>query len=195
MYDTAQPGTVALLRLYNAEDGDHLYTTSDAERVSAIANLGPAVPIPTSISAMQSVYDAAGIAVRLVSTTTLSAPGLLDINVGACNGTPTPQQEQLFAHRAGMSDTDVAIYIVRSTVPPFNGCATHPSGRPGAVVAAMSTQWTMGHEIGHVLDLVHVNNNDRLMTGNGTANITNPPPDLIASEIKAMDDSPLTLDV
>jgi hypothetical protein len=31
-----------------------------------------------------------------------------------------------------------------------------------------------------------------LMTGNGTANITNPPPDLIASECSTMDSSPLT---
>ena len=44
------------------------------------------------------------------------------------------------------------------------------------------TQWTIAHEIGHVLDLIHVNNNDLLMTGNGTANITDPPPDLVASE-------------
>jgi hypothetical protein len=33
-----------------------------------------------------------------------------------------------------------------------------------------------------VLDLIHVNNNDLLMTSNGTANIPNPLPDLVASE-------------
>src|SRR5947209_7883839 len=35
----------------------------------------------------------------------------------------------------------------------------------------------------HVLGLSHVNNNDQLMIRNGTSNITNPPPDLIASEV------------
>ena len=44
----------------------------------------------------------------------------------------------------------------------------------------------MGHEIGHVLGLSHVNDNNRLMTGNGTSNITNPPPDLISTEVNTM---------
>ena len=43
--------------------------------------------------------------------------------------------------------------------------------------------------------LFHVNNNDRLMTGNGTANITNPPPDLVASEVTTMTNSALTTNV
>ena len=49
--------------------------------------------------------------------------------------------------------------------------------------------------LGHVLGLFHVNNNDRLMTGNGTANITNAPPDLIASEVATMLASPFTIDL
>ena len=50
-------------------------------------------------------------------------------------------------------------------------------------------------EIGHVLGLSHVNDNNRLMTGNGTANITNPPPDLIATECNTMRASPFTIDL
>jgi hypothetical protein len=46
-----------------------------------------------------------------------------------------------------------------------------------------------------VLGLAHVNDNDRLMTGNGTANITNPPPDLVASERTTMEGSALTVDL
>jgi hypothetical protein len=52
----------------------------------------------------------------------------------------------------------------------------------------------MGHEIGHVLGLVHVNDNNRLMTGNGTSNITNPPPDLISTEVNTMRASALTVE-
>jgi hypothetical protein len=87
------------------------------------------------------------------------------------------------------------VYFVRSTVPPFNGCAAHPAGKPGAAVVQTATQWTFGHEVGHVLGLFHVNKNDRLMTGNGTANITNPPPDLVAAEMTTMTNSALTANV
>ena len=76
--------------------------------------------------------------------------------------------------------------------PPLNGCASHPAGKPGAVVVKTASPWTFAHEQGHDLGLSHVNNNDRLMTGNGTFNITNPPPDLIASECATMQASPIT---
>jgi hypothetical protein len=46
-----------------------------------------------------------------------------------------------------------------------------------------------------VLGLLHVNNNDRLMTGNGTANITNPPPDLAGTEVSTMLASAFTIDL
>jgi hypothetical protein len=86
----------------------------------------------------------------------------------------------------------VVVYFVRSTVPPSNGCATHPAGRPGAVVAQGATRWTLGHEVGLMLTLRHVDDNNRLMTGKGTANITNPPPDLVATEVLSMRASRLT---
>jgi hypothetical protein len=54
------------------------------------------------------------------------------------------------------------------------------------VVARGATIWTLAHEVGHVLGLRHVNDNDRLMTGNGTSNIVNPPADLTAGEVVAM---------
>jgi hypothetical protein len=52
----------------------------------------------------------------------------------------------------------------------------------------------LGHEIGHVLGLRHIDDNNRLMTGNGTSNITNPPPDLISNEVIAMRKSVLTVE-
>ena len=46
-----------------------------------------------------------------------------------------------------------------------------------------ASTWTLGHEVGHVLGLDRVDDNNRLMTENGTDRITNPPPDLNAFEI------------
>jgi len=87
------------------------------------------------------------------------------------------------------------IYFVQATKPPYNGCAAHPAGKPGAVVVKTASHWTFAHEIGHILGLNHVNDNNRLMTGNGTFNITNPPPDLIASEGTTMQASAITVNV
>ena len=101
-------------------------------------------------------------------------------------GSVTGEQTNLFNNRNNAGPTDVVVYFVRSTVPPFNGCAAYPATRPGAVVAQGATKWTLAHEVGHVLGLFHVNDNNRLMTGNGTSNITNPPPDLISTEVNTM---------
>ena len=104
--------------------------------------------------------------VHRVSTETLNLPALNDLDVGGCPlGTATTaEQTQLFSNRNSAGPNDVVVYFVRSTVPPSNGCATHPAGRPGAVVAQGATRWTLGHEVGHVLTLRHVNDNNRLMT-------------------------------
>jgi hypothetical protein len=147
------------------------------------------------IDRMREVYPSGGILVQHATTEKLNLPTLNDVDVGQCLlGQTTAEQDQLFANRNNAGGNDVVVYFIRSTDPPFNGCASHPAGRPGAVLAQGATQWTLGHEVGHVLGLFHVNN-DRLMTGNGTANITNPPPDLVASEVTTMLNCPLTQDI
>jgi len=153
----------------------------------------PTISIERMIVAMQQVYEAVGIRVHRVSTETLNLPALNDVDVGECRlGVTTAEQNQLFGNRNNAGPLDVVVYFVRSTVPPFNGCAAHPAGRPAAVVAQGATVWTLAHEVGHVLNLRHVTNNNQLMTGNGTANITNPPPDLAATEVLTMRASRLT---
>jgi hypothetical protein len=165
-------------------------------RLHAKVLTAPDIAIATAVERMRQVYASCGIAVQHVSTENLNLPTLNDVDVGQCLlGQTTAEQNQLFANRNGVGANDIVVYFVRSTVPPFNGCASHPAGRPGAIVAQVATQWTLGHEVGHVLGLFHVNNNDRLMTGNGTINITNPPPDLVASECSTMHGSPLTPDI
>lgn len=147
----------------------------------------PSIAIDTMLSSMREVYEPAGFRVVRASDETLNLPLLNVVDVGSCVlGSTTAEQNTLFANRNNAGANDVVVYFVQATNPPFNGCATHPNGRPGCVVASVASRWTMGHEVGHVLGLRHVDNNDRLMTGNGTANITNPPPDLISSEIATM---------
>ncbi|PEW07783.1 FG-GAP-like repeat-containing protein [Bacillus cereus] len=153
----------------------------------------PTISIDRMIVAMQQVYESVGIRVHRVSTETLNLPALNDVDVGGCTlGTVTQEQIQLFANRKNAWGNDVVVYFVRSTVPAYNGCAAHPDGEPGAVVAQIASLWTLAHEVGHVLGLNHVNDNNRLMTGNGTSNITNPPPDLISTEVNSMRASTLT---
>jgi hypothetical protein len=153
----------------------------------------PTISIERMIVAMQQVYEAVGIRVHRVSTETLNLPALNDLDVGSCTmGSVTTEQTQLFANRTNAWGSDVVVYFVRSTVPVFNGCAAFPAGQPGAVVAQIATIWTTAHEVGHVLGLNHINDNNRLMTGNGTANITNPPPDLVSTEVNSMRASTLT---
>jgi hypothetical protein len=154
----------------------------------------PNVAIESMIESMRQVYRTARIRVDIGSTENLNLPALNDLDVGECiRGRTTDEQNQLFAYRNNVGNNDISVYLVRSTVPPYNGCAAHPGGRNGAVVVQGATRWTMAHEVGHVLGLNHVDDNNRLMTGNGTANITNPPPDLVDAEIRAMDASALTV--
>jgi hypothetical protein len=162
-------------------------------RLHAKILTAPNVGINTMVQRMTEIYGSVAIRVQLASTETLNLPALNDVDVGQCVlGTTTAEQNQLFTNRNNVGSNDVVVYFVRSTVPPFNGCATHPAGRPGAVVAQGATQWTCAHEVGHVLGLAHVDDNNRLMTGNGTSNITNPPPDLVVSEVETMMNSPFT---
>lgn len=154
----------------------------------------PTVPIDTMLEAMRQVYATADIDVDVRSTENLVLSSLTDIDVGECvTGSTTYEQNELFGHRNSVGANEIVAYFVRSTVPVLKGCAAHPVGRPSVVVAQGATQFTLGHEIGHVLGLRHVNRNNRLMTGNGTRNIVNLPPDLSYAEVRTMLASELTI--
>lgn len=118
---------------------------------------------------------------------------LLDLEIDCFSGRQSAEQGQLYRHRDGIPDFEIAAYFVRSTIPANNGCASFTNTRrPACVVTNTASDWTLAHEIGHVLGLNHVNDSDRLMTGGGTANITNLPPDLVDSEVSTMQSSHYT---
>src|SRR5215210_7196619 len=164
----------------------------------------PLIAISTQLERMREAYASCDIRVELASTESLNLPLLTDLDVGACTRgqTPTAEQTQLFANRNNAGANDVVVYFIRATTGqagPLNGCASHPAGRPGAVVTQIASRFTLGHEVGHVLGLAHCDSPgarlfDRLMTGGGTNNITNPPPDLIGSECDTMDASAFSQD-
>ncbi|MFN2589068.1 MAG: hypothetical protein ABR613_13260 [Actinomycetota bacterium] len=159
----------------------------------------PNVSIDTMFARMREVYATAGITVNRLTDENLNLPLLDDLDVGGCEmGETTDEQDDLFANRNNVGANQLVVYFVRSTKRPLNGCAAHPAGRPGAVVTRFASRFTLGHEIGHVLGLPHCDTDDnclldRLMTGCGTSNITNPPPDLVAAEVGVMQGSSLTV--
>lgn len=173
----------------------HLPTVTSRVNVHVKILTAPDIPIATLFQNMREVYATCSIDVSWASEEFLNLPTLNVVDVGTCSGSTTAEQNDLFDNRNSAGANDIVIYFVEATNPPLNGCASHPAGQPGAVVVRTASNWTFAHEQGHVLGLSHVNNNDRLMTGNGTFNITNPPPDLVAAECTTMQASAITINV
>jgi hypothetical protein len=172
----------------------------------------PNVAIATMLANMRAVFATAGIRVsegpreNLTVVPTPGAPAQTAFNVGPCNlgQALTADQTRLFANRNNAGANDIVLYMVttvNSAVGPLNGCATS-TGLPGAVISQGASQWTMAHEVGHVLGLTHLTtentgcpavnpaccstpNFGRLMTGCGTLNITSTPT-LVQAEINTM---------
>lgn len=172
--------------------------------------------IRTQLEAMQRLFAEVGVAVLPGTTEDLSGnvalQPLQNPSVGPCKGgqTMTQDQKDIFANRNGVGTKDIVIYVVTtitsSTGNPI-GCASHPSGQPGALVVHNAAPWLVAHEVGHVLGLNHVceipsttnptpatvctvGHRDSLMFPN--VGWTNIPPDLAANEGSAMISSDLT---
>jgi hypothetical protein len=104
---------------------------------------------------------------------------------------PTDEQTDLFNIRGSAEPGDLVIYFVRTLVPAQAGCARHPPDKPGAIVSAtFATEWTLAHQIGHVLGLEHVDDVNRLMTRRSTDSVESTIPELADSEVAIMMDSP-----
>jgi hypothetical protein len=99
------------------------------------------------------------------------------------------EEDELFDLGRDMGADIVGYYIFGDGS--FAGCAAHPPGRRGFWVGSVASPWTMIHEMTHVVgNNMHAEFDptvsppylDNLMTGGGTSNITNPPPDLSAGQ-------------
>lgn len=114
---------------------------------------------------LEVIFGNAGLAVQVAPPAVLAAPHLTDLEINACQTgmPPTLPMLELFAQRNGAGPGDVVVYFVRSTIPPYSGCAVHPPGFPGAVVARGASLFTLAHEVCHVLGLGHVSDEHRIM--------------------------------
>jgi outer membrane protein OmpA-like peptidoglycan-associated protein len=165
--------------------------------------------IARMLQSMRQVYEPKGFLVEVVSCEVIKSRRLevLDIH---CPGRrticcPFPcatrllnrEHVDLFRNQHHVRTNELAVYFVRRTLPGLNGCCAHPVGRPGVIVTAQASQWTLAHEIGHVLGLPHVLVNTRLMIdgslGGTNALVTPPLPVLTNSEVSTMMRSALTL--
>lgn len=88
--------------------------------------------------------------------------------------------------------SDVVVAFVRNLVPANRGCSNHPLEMPGVVVSAsVAGEWTLAHEIGHLLGLEHVLDTNHLMF-ESTVSIANLPPALTDDDLATIIASPLT---
>ena len=172
--------------LLDADDGPQTFTVNCHLKILT----QPTIDLEDMIAEMQVIFDTADVRMPIGSRQNLTGSDftdLLDLNVGQCAGNTTTEQNDLFDERDDAGKDDLVIYFVRSTVPAFNGCGSHPDDQPGCVVAQGASLWTLAHEVGHVLDLPHISgeqdqngncvtpNFTRLMTGCSTNNITSTP--------------------
>jgi hypothetical protein len=164
--------------------------------------------IARMLESMRQVYEPVGFLVEVVSCEVLSLATLEELSIDCpdpaqrchlmpCENTNLhPEHIALFRNRNSIEANELAVYFVRQTDPGLNGICDHPPGQPGVVVTSQASEWTLGHEIGHALGLSHVMDSNSLMIDpslGGTNSITNPPPDLAASEVTTMTASALTL--
>lgn len=115
-------------------------------------------PISTQLNNAATGFAQAEIGVDVITVERIQVTGMDTLDVGACSDfqPTTAQQNTLYGHRNNVQPGEIVLYIVKAIKQDgVDGCATHPAGRPGAIVEYSSHPWALAHETGHVLGLEH----------------------------------------
>ncbi|MEO5819724.1 MAG: S8 family serine peptidase [Vicinamibacteraceae bacterium] len=152
----------------------------------------PAIDIDQMIANANTVFGPLGIHLVEASRETIDVEDgdltrFVTLVVGSGDDGPTADQLDLFNLRAGAGPRDIVVYFVRTLLPAAGGSAIHPPDRPGVVVStAMASEWTLAHQLGHVLGLGHVDDATALMTRHSTSALVDLPPDVSDGEAAAI---------
>ena len=140
-------------------------------------------------NATQLLLSEAGIDVVVVTNDEVNdRPHLADIQLNNAS------DMRAIEARENVSDTkEIVVFVVNSTLPQCSGLSAPHGDPPWAIVTTSQSEWTLAHEIGHLLGLDDISGTNRLMTGEGTPGITNPPPDLSSTEIIKIQQSSLLI--
>jgi hypothetical protein len=131
-----------------------------------------------------SIVDTSGV---LGNDSVLDQPGC-PLGVQA---SPTTEENQLFNLGRNLGADVVGYFIGGSTDPGLIGCSAYPAGQRGFWVAFSANEWTLAHELTHVVGLNAHPQNDPDIPDNDQDNlmwpapgaITNLPPDLVAVQV------------
>jgi hypothetical protein len=119
--------------------------------------------------------------IDVLASRRVDRPELLVLTQTDCAATGhvvSDEEDELFDLGRSLG-AEVIGYYVASDTGGFRGCAAHPPGRRGFWSGDSATQWTFIHEATHVVgDNPHISDSDNLMFVNGTASITNLPPNM-----------------
>lgn len=142
------------------------------------------VPFHRMLESTQSVYAQYGIRIDMMNGESLALSSgdqaRLEQVDQECNWELSSGEfNDLHSRGTPAPSTDILVYFIRSFSPQLNGCGGHAVNRPACTVAETGTQWTVAHEIGHVMlgqnfAPVHVNDTRNLMNTT-TATITSTP--------------------
>ncbi|HEX5718432.1 MAG TPA: peptidoglycan-binding protein [Thermoanaerobaculia bacterium] len=155
----------------------------------AIVGAAPAGNLATA----NRVMAQAGIEFRASALPAVDDASLLDVEQTDCpltvGGDANREDEEtaLFALGRAACGANFIVYFVRSNSMGLRGCSAYPAGQPGATLADTATQYTLGHEIGHVLHLPHNGGTNNLMNSSTSGLPANPADvNLLATQCQLM---------
>ncbi len=156
----------------------------------------PVISIDEMIRRAQQVYGPHDIVIRERGRQKVDQPEGGSLEVGD-DAHPTADQQLLFRVREGADTGDICVYFVSeiklvtpTVVRPVWGYSARQPGKASAFVARDAPKWTLAHELGHVLGLLHDEDEQRLMHESGDPQLIDFCPSLVWKELEQIHQHP-----